>query len=429
MRLRLAFSILTTAAMLLSFVHPAVAQGPIGRTPRATTPKSSQEVQADIGRRAHTHILILGNGAIQPAGQPSPQTGGPPFPGYFYETPASLACIYNLVHSHESSCNPNVVNTNPGGGSRAIAIVDAFDDPNAVSDLTNFSAQFGLPLPTASSFQVVYAYGTQPPLDPSGGWELEESLDIEYAHAMAPNATLYLVEAASNSFVDLLNAEIVAAGLVAAAGGGEVSNSWGGGEFSVENLFDFVFTQPGVVYFASTGDSPGTIWPSTSPNVVAVGGTSTNRDPNTGRFLYEGSWTEGGGGPSLVEPRPNYQNSIRYIAGSARVVPDVSADANPNTGVWVLDTNLYEGFPGGWFIVGGTSVSSPVMAGIVNAAGSFSNSSAAELSTIYSKGFLGLSPGFNDIRADNCGPYGGYLALLGYDFCTGVGSPNGYKDK
>src|SRR5208282_5439825 len=109
MRLRLVFSILTTAALLLSFVHPAVAQGQNGHIPRVSTPKSSQEVPADVGHRAHTHILILGNGAFQPAGQPSPQTGAPPYPGYFYETPASLACIYNLVHSHDNSCNPNVV--------------------------------------------------------------------------------------------------------------------------------------------------------------------------------------------------------------------------------------------------------------------------------------------------------------------------------
>src|SRR5271169_4137871 len=124
MRLRLVFSILTTAALLLSFVHPAVAQGQSGRIPRVTLPKSSTELAEDIGRRFHTHILILGDGPIQPAGQISPQTGGPPFPGYFYETPASLACIYRLVHPADFGCNPNVVSTNPNGGSKAIAIVD-----------------------------------------------------------------------------------------------------------------------------------------------------------------------------------------------------------------------------------------------------------------------------------------------------------------
>ena len=426
MRMRMVFSFLTTLALLVGFVHPAVAQGPNGRLPQVTVPKSSEELPGDIGQRAHTNIMILGHGAFQPAGQLSPQWGGPPFPGYFYETPASLACIYNLAQPAVLGCNPNVVNTNPSGGSRAIALVEAYDDPNAASDLANFNAQFGLP---PANLTVVYANDTVPGLDPTGGWELEESLDIEYAHAMAPNARLFLVEAASENLSDLLNAEIVAAKLVAKAGGGEVSNSWGGSEFSQEVLYDSVFTQNGVVYFASTGDSPGTIWPSTSPNVVAAGGTSTNRNPSTGSFLYEGSWNDGGGGPSQYEPRPSYQNGIAYLAGSARVVPDISADANPVTGVWVLDTNLYEGEPGGWFIVGGTSVSSPVLAGIVNAAGSFHKSSVEELSAIYSTSRGGFSQGYNDIQADNCGPYGGYLALPGYDFCSGVGSPHGYSNK
>jgi subtilase family serine protease len=187
-----------------------------------------------------------------------------------------------------------------------------------------------------------------------------------------------------------------------------------------------VFVRPGVVFLASSGDAPGTNYPSSSPNVVAVGGTSTNRDPNLGNFLYEGAWNNTSGGPSEVEPRPNYQNGIAAIAGPARVTPDISADGNPNTGAWVLDTNLYEGEPGGWFAVGGTSLSVQVMAGIVNSAGTFHKSSAEELSVIYSKGFL---VGFNDVQADNCGPYGGYFTTPGYDFCTGVGSPHGYFSK
>lgn len=242
MRTRLIFPVLTTLILLLISAHPATAQLPNKRPSQVTIPKSSREVPADIGNRFHTNIQILGTGAMLPTGQLAPQTVGPPFPGYFYETPASLACIYNLVHQRDRGCNPNVADANPNGGSKAIAIVDAFDDPIAVSDLTAFSAQFGVPLPTPATFQVVYATGTNPGLDPTGGWELEESLDIEYAHAMAPNAKLYLVEAASDSLGDLLYAEQVAASLVAAAGGGEVSNSWGGGEFVGETGYDAVFT-------------------------------------------------------------------------------------------------------------------------------------------------------------------------------------------
>ena len=127
---------------------------------------------------------------------------------------------------------------NPSGGSRVIAIVDAFDDPNAATDLAMFSTQFGLP---AANFSKVFASGVKPPQDPTGGWELEASLDIEWAHAMAPTARIILVEAASNSLSNLLAAETVAANLVAAGGGCEVYNSWGGGEFSGENSLDSKF--------------------------------------------------------------------------------------------------------------------------------------------------------------------------------------------
>lgn len=197
----------------------------------------------------------------------------PPFPGFFFETPASLGCVYNLVRHGVRGCNPNVTTENPNvsRGSRAIALVEAFDDPTAASDLAVFSTQFGLP---AANLQVVYSNGAEPALDPTGGWEIEEALDTQWAHAMAPGAKIYLVEAADNSFTNLFNAVQVASGLVAAAGGGEVSMSWGAGEFLGENTLDGFFTTPGIVYVASTGDSPGVEYPSASPNVVSVGGTS-----------------------------------------------------------------------------------------------------------------------------------------------------------
>jgi kumamolisin len=172
--------------------------------------------------------------------------------------------------------------------------VDAFDDPTALADLTQYSAQFGLPAPTAANFQVVYATGVQPPSE--ARWKLEESLDIEMAHAMVPNAKVILVEAASGPNADLLFAEDVASTLVASAGGGEISNSWGEGEFSGQSALDIHFSTPKVVYFGSTGDNPGVNWPSTSANVVAVGGTSTSRWPFTGAFRWESSWSEAGVG-------------------------------------------------------------------------------------------------------------------------------------
>jgi subtilase family serine protease len=349
----------------------------------------------------------------------------PPFLGYFFETPASIACVYRLVSHPTPGCDPDVTTHNPSGGSGAIAVVDAYDDPNAAADLATFSTQFGLP---PADLTVVFSTGTRPALDPSGGWELEESLDIEWAHAMAPNARIFLVEAPSNNLGDLLNAVILASNLVAANGGGEVSMSFGSGEFLNETQYDFVFTTRGVVYLASAGDNPGVGWPSASPNVVSAGGTTISRDSDTGVFLSENAWQDTGGGPSQVEPRPHFQDRIAYIVGAVRGTPDLSFDANPNTGVWVVDTNLFEGQPGGWFVVGGTSVSSPSLAGIINSAGKFSPSSQAENALIYGNLFRARND-FRDIVYGNCGLNIGTFATPGWDFCTGVGSDIGLDGK
>src|SRR5271165_521139 len=200
---------------------------------KVLVPDSSIEKPLDVGRFAHTNIRVfLPDQLLR-----SPQLSGPPYAGYAYETPASLACLYGLVTA-VTGCNPNTATKVPTGGARMIAIVDAYDAPNAASDLAKFSTQFGLP---AASFQVVYASGTKPAYNM--GWEFEESLDVQWAHAMAPSAKIVLVEAASNSFADLLTAEDVASSLVNAAGGGEVSNSWGGGEFQGENSYDSHFVK------------------------------------------------------------------------------------------------------------------------------------------------------------------------------------------
>lgn len=360
----------------------------------------------------------------------------PPFTGYAYETPASLACVYSLV-TPTAGCNPNVVTQNATGGTKAIAIVDAYDDPWAGPDLAYFSAQMGLPF-TPEQLQVVYqTSGTPPPIDATGGWELEESLDIEYAHAMAPGATIYLVEANSNYLSDLLPAVQLAGNLIhcgktttcpaGSKGTGEVSMSWGGGEFASESSYDSYFATPGVVYFAAAGDGPGTIWPCVSPNVVCAGGTTLRRSPVTGNFIEERTWELGGGGASLYEKIPSYQSAIKGIVGTQRGVPDVSLNSNPITGLWVWDSNFLEELGGGWFIVGGTSAATPTWAGIVNHAGGFTASTNAELTTIYKN--LGVAGDFNDIKLGDCGPYAGYLATTGWDPCTGVGSDIGYTGK
>ena len=375
---------------------------------------------------AHTNLRVfMPESGPMPINTNAKPSELPPVPGLFFETPASLACVYRLIPHPMPGCNPDQTTQTATGGSGTIAIVDAFDDPNAAGDLALFSLIFGLP---PADLTVVYAAGTEPGLDPSGGWELEESLDIEYAHAMAPGARLFLVEAASNSGNDLIAAINLAGKLVAANGGGEVTMSFSFGEFTDETQSDGIFTVPGVVYLASAGDGAGAEWPATSPNVVAAGGTSISRNPFTGNFILENTWQDTGGGPSLVEPRPHFQDGIANIVGPARGTPDLSFDANPTSGVWLVDTNLFQGGPGGFFIVGGTSLSSPALTGIINSAGKFRNSSRAENSEIYRHIFSDTDD-FRDIVYGTCGINVGNFATFGWDFCSGVGSNIGLRGK
>jgi subtilase family serine protease len=413
-------SVFVAIAAILAVGSIAYAAGPV----QVVTPDSGIVKPEDNGLRARTHYRIL-----VPAGGYEKLNahidanlklfGGPPYAGYGYETPASLACIYQLVPP-AAGCNPNTFEINATGGSKAIALVDAYHYPYAQADLAAFSTQFGLPAPNLT---VVYASGAQPPESP-WGWEMEEALDIEWAHAMAPNAKLYLVEAKSNSFADLFKAIDKAGALVAAAGGGEVSMSWGGGEFSTEASYDSHFAAANVVYFASSGDSPGTEYPCVSSKVVCVGGTTLRRNPSTNNFLSEVAWADTGGGVSTYVSKPSYQAGIKSIAN--RGVPDVALAADPNSGAWVRYTPSDGSAGPAWYIVGGTSWASPSFAGIVNLAGKFKASSTAELTTIY--GGIG-SGNFRDITTGWCGPIAGWSAVVGWDPCTGVGSSVGTLGK
>jgi subtilase family serine protease len=426
-------------------------------------PESSKPQPVPPGHKfvAHTNIEILIPAGVKPEELP-------PFPGYGYETPASLACVYGLVTEPSGAspnCNPNNNSlANPTGGSKTIAIVDAYDDPVAQSDLAWFSIQFGLPI-TSTQLLVVWAntaasscYYTGVPVDNSGGWESEEALDVEWAHAMAPKANIYLVEACSNFDTDLQQAVLVANNLVncgktgIGAGGalsttvcgstqnaGEVSLSWGSYEFLDENASDkcatfddSCFSAPNVVYVAGAGDSPGVIWPGTSPNVVSAGGLSNRRNPYSFNLVQQSAWVFGGGGQSYVEAQPSYQRNhgaVTALCGTIwRCVPDVAFDADAYTGVYVYDSfPMYGVVYGPWFVVGGTSLSAPAVAGIINRAGSFAASSAAELTTIYNN--MSNTSDFTDITSGYCGSYMGFTAVTGYDFCTGVGAVKGYAGK
>jgi subtilase family serine protease len=361
-------------------------------------PDSSVERPAEHGKAAHTNHLIR----IGPEAVGSAPRG---------ETPSSIASVYSLT-------------TLQASGAGVIVIVDAYDYPTALNDFNVFANQFGLPREVSTdplnannqAFHVVYASGSKP--RSNCGWAQEAALDIEWAHAMAPNAKIVLVEAASNSFADLFQAVDVASSIANAQ---EVSMSWGGSEFSSEASNDGHFTHSGIVYFAASGDTGGaTIYPGVSPNVVAAGGTRINRN-GAGAFVSETGWSGSGGGPSKYESRPAYQDIIQTIVGGARGVPDYSFDADPNSGVSVYDSTSCKGV-GGWMVFGGTSVASPALSGIINSAGC-NTSSAAELSLLYqgvgNNGLTINSANFRDILS---GTAGSFSAKTGWDFVTGIGS-------
>lgn len=438
-----ALALTALVSLLASTTFTSAQEKSLAHKGRVIVPESNMERFEDVGVRMHTNYRIFVPADLERSGAAPgsyafpevtpPPTVGPPVSGYAYETPSSIACLYGLV-TVVTGCNPNTFKTIPGGGSKAIAIVDAYDYPTAMADLNKFSAQFGLPTVTTTTFKVLFAggtggcAGTDPGNDP--GWETEQALDIQWVHAMAPHAKIFLVEAASSNLSDLLVAEDCASKTVAVAGGGEVSNSWGGSEFPTETSYDSHFVKSTVVFLASTGDAAGTAWPSVSPNAVAVGGTTTSRvasGATFGNFAGEVAWESGGGGTSQYEARPSYQSAV--TTGTHRLVPDVAADANPNTGVWVYDSNATTGV--GWYIIGGTSVAAPVWAGVINHAGHFSASSVAELTAIYTAFATATTyaADYNDIIDGRCGDYDGYMAVAKWDPCTGIGSPRGVAGK
>jgi subtilase family serine protease len=281
---------------------------------------------------------------------------------------------------------------------------------------------------------------TTPPFN--AGWALESALDIEWAHVMAPSAKIYLVEACSNSYDDMFYAVRIAGQLVAAAGGGVVSNSWGSGEFAGQTTYDNVFREnwQRVTYVVSAGDSGlGAEYPSSSPWVVSAGGTTINRDASS-NFQSESCWSGSGGGVSAIEtwtdtftganmgPWAAFQ--YPQFGKSSRRTPDISFNADPASGAWVYSIDN-----GGWWIVGGTSLSAPALAGIINSAnnrlglaptngGFYSNMENnllyAQLSekTEYASNFYDVKTGSN-----------GAAAVVGWDTCTGVGSPRGRRGK
>jgi len=303
-----------------------------------------------------------------------------------------------------------------GSGSGTIAIIDAYDSPRIQSDLNTFSTQYGLPQCTmANSCFEKHIMASR--ISSNSGWELEASLDVEWAHAIAPGAKILLIEARSSSATDMLSAVNYArsrSDVVA------VSMSWGGSEFSTEVSYDSDFTSPyGAAFFAAAGDSgTGVEWPAVSPNVIGVGGTTLHLS-SINTLISETAWSGTGGGVSAFESQPSYQTAYGITAsGGKRAVPDVSYDADPNSGVAVYDSNSYER-QSGWFQVGGTSEGAPQWAAIEALGKSVKSPQLyadAKLST--------TSAFFRDITSGSNGSCGLVCnAGTGYDTVTGLGSP------
>jgi subtilase family serine protease len=323
-----------------------------------------------------------------------PGGGGPA--GY---TPADLQSAYKLPSA-------------TAGSGQTVAIVDAYDDPRAESDLGVYRAQFGLPACTTANGcfrKVDQSGGTNYPRG-NRGWAQEISLDLDMASAVCPNCHILLVEATTNSFSNLATAVDEAARL----GANEISNSYGGSEFSNEVSDQSHFNHPGIAITASSGDSGyGVQFPAASQYVTAVGGTTLNRASTT-RGWSETVWSGAGSGCSAYISKPSWQTDKGC---SRRTVADVAADADPNTGVSVYDTYHETG----WLVFGGTSVSSPIIASVYALAGNAGSLTYGSYSYSHTSSLFDVTSGSNG----SCG--GSYLCTggTGYDGPTGNGTPDG----
>jgi N-acetylneuraminic acid mutarotase len=305
----------------------------------------------------------------------------------------------------------------PTGQGQTVAVVDAFGDTSAEADLDVFRAQYGLPPCTTANGcfkKVDQNGGTNYPANDSG-WGLETSLDLDAVSSACPACNIMLVEADDDTIGNLG----IAANEAVALGAKYVSNSYGlSGEASGETTLDQDYTHPGVAVTASTGDTGNvTNWPATNPNVVAVGGTTLIQDSSSARGWDETAWSEGGSGCSKYESQPAYQTGITTDCAN-RAIADISADADPDTGLAVYDT-LGEN---GWLQVGGTSLSSPLVAAMYALAGT---PVTGTFPVTYP--YQAQAGSLNDVTQGTDGACGNVLCTAGpgWDGPTGLGTPHG----
>ncbi|HUZ92761.1 MAG TPA: S53 family peptidase [Candidatus Paceibacterota bacterium] len=335
--------------------------------------------------KAHPPIHIYGSVSPSPKGM----------------SPAEIKKIYHLPAK---------------GGHGTIALIGAYDDPTIEHDLNVFSAAFGLSACTSKN-KCFEKHKMTAATKADTGWSEEMSLDVEWSHAIAPNAKILLVEAKTPSGANLMKAVDYArkrADVVA------VSMSWGGAEFSDEAKYDSHFTgSHAIAFFASSGDDgAGASWPAASPYVVAVGGTSLSLSAS-GALVSEKAWNGSGGGVSAYEKEPAYQ--ARYVipkAGGFRAIPDVAYDADPQSGFSVY-LSPKRNSKNGWYVFGGTSAGAPQWAAIRSLGLSAANPVfyADKASDLHTQFFRDIASGSNGSCAYFC------TARKHYDYVTGLGSP------
>ena len=419
MRRRLEALLILTAlsvAGVLTFAGSAPAQGPPGQAQGGLSHRPVCPVAPPGTAGCHAEIVTDGSG--RPLATVSYSSG---------YAPSDLASAYNYTLPASGSAWV--------GNGQTVAIVDAYRNPNAASDLAAYRAQFGPPPCTVANgcFQEVNQTGAASPL-PAGntGWGQEISLDLDMVSAVCPMCRILLVDGNSTSLTDLGTSVNTAASLHVNA----ISNSYGtSGEFSSEGSYgdSYYNNHPGIAITASAGDSGyGVEFPAVSKNVTAVGGTSLSHAGNA-RGWSETVWSGTGSGCSGYIGQETWQAAVLSTqdkaACSHRIVGDVAAVADPNTGVAVYDSY---GSSGGanWFVFGGTSVASPIIASFYALANAASNTtSSVPTSYMYSH-----SSSLNDVTSGSNGrctsrhsTASAFLctARAGYDATTGMGTPNG----
>jgi subtilase family serine protease len=351
----------------------------------------------------------------------------------------STSCVTTLPSPNGATYSPSQVKTayqyssTATGSGETIAIIDAYGSSSLTSDLKCFDSQFGLPAPT---LQIVQPFGN--PHGSNSGWGLETSLDVEWAHAMAPAAAILLIIVPSASLTYLINDAVPYA---VSHGANVISMSWGAAESSSscstwqsESSYFSNAASAGVIPVASSGDSgaydgtnsPTVIYPASDPSVLGVGGTTltlTSSSSWSSEVAWNDQYGSSGGGVSSCFSEPSYQSSsvIQVTTSSAsampsgRSVPDVAYNADVLTGFWVYDTSGYSG----WVQVGGTSAGAPQWSAIV--ADALSSGTGLNAGSIHSSlySLIGTS-NLHDITTGNNNYY---YATSAYDAATGIGTP------